>query len=332
MKKPTPRLTALQETELATLWDVLPHPTTGHVVRLFSRKADSRGGDFARSLRELRVWASARVDRNIYVAPNPTTSTSGERHSARDVTHWSFFLIDIDPIEKKYNIKKATSHVLNAFANMAPCGVIGRPIVIDSGRGCQLWYRLPDLITDASTEEGIIKEGRVHPKTARKINGYWLAELDRRVGLTNGCRIDTSVSDLPRVMRCPGTYNVKTGKMARIIEANKTVFESLPQCLLKPIPKSALIDPVLKPGAPGLTWQKAHSKLTLMAQTYLLEGQVEPGRHKVLWHTARKLCEVGVSREETYKALNRANKLKGEDNALDQKEIEHALNTAYQKD
>ena len=329
MKTPTPRLTRSQETELATLWKLLPHPSGEHVVRVFSRKGDSRGGDFARSLTELRVWASARRDRNIYVAPNPTLSTSGERHSARDVTHWSFFLIDIDPIEKKFNIKKAREHVLNAFANMA-LGVIGRPIVIDSGRGNQLWYRLCDVAVDNTQTEGVISENRIHPKTARKINGYWLAQLDKRVGLTNGCRIDTSVSDLPRIMRCPGTYNVKTGKMAKIIEPNTTVFSDLPRCLLQPIPQSALIDPVRKPGTEGLKWNKAFSRLTLMAQTYLLEGQVEPGRHKVMWHTAKKLKEAGCSLEEARKGITRANSLKGDDQKLSSEEVEHALKTAYE--
>jgi hypothetical protein len=193
----------------------------------------------------------------------------------------------------------------------------------------QLWYRLPDIFLSVGVAEGILLDGKIHPKTARKINGYWLNQLDKRVGLTNGCRIDTSVSDLPRVMRCPGTYNVKTGKMARVLEAPSHVFRDLPSALLKPIPHSALIDPVRKSGAPGQTWQKVFHRLTLMAQQYLLEGREEPGRHKVMWHTAKKLAEVGCTVEEARKALTRANSLRGDDQQLSTEEVEHALKTGY---
>ncbi len=314
------------------LWKLLPHPSPAHVVRMFSRKADSRGGDFARSITELRHWASHVIDRNVYVAPNPTVCTSGDRHSARDVTHWSFFLVDIDPIEKKYNIQRATEHVINALSNMVrdvSGEIYGRPIVIDSGRGAQLWYRLPDVLLSDAVPEGRIVDNSCHRKTARKINGYWLAQLAERVGMTNGCKIDCSVSDLPRVMRCPGTFNLKTKKMAKFLEPTDRVFTDLPRLLLQPIPQTALIDPPRKPGVPGQKWQKAFHKLTFKAQTYLLEGKEEPGRHQTVWHTARKLQEVGVTRDEADRAITRANGLKGKVQELSRGEIEHALDTAY---
>src|SRR6267142_6790534 len=85
------------QTEFAELWRVLPHPP-GSVVRLFARLKDHRDGDFARIPAEVRRFARAYADHNVYVAPNPTCSTAGSRHSAADVMHWSYFLIDMDPV------------------------------------------------------------------------------------------------------------------------------------------------------------------------------------------------------------------------------------------
>ena len=86
--------------QIDILWDVLPHPP-GTVVRVFARSLDGKqkDGDFARSAREIRNFARSWSDLNIYVAPNPSNSTGGVRHSAADVTNWSYFLIDADPIE-----------------------------------------------------------------------------------------------------------------------------------------------------------------------------------------------------------------------------------------
>jgi hypothetical protein len=146
--------------------------------------------------------------------------------------------------------------------------------------------------------------------------------------MCHGCKVDTSTSDLPRPMRMPGTFNQKTGRMARIIQYTTMVFEGLAEVLVKGTPESKLVEPDVVPIAPGLPWQMAMHRLTLSAKTYLKEGQEEPGRHKMMWHAARKLHELGVSRAEARKALAQANALRGEDQALSPEEIEHALDTA----
>jgi hypothetical protein len=48
-----------------------------------------------------------------------------------------------------------------------------------------------------------------------------------------------------------------------------------------------------------------------------------------MWHTAKKLQELGCSREEARKALRWANRLKGKEAALPRDQVEHALATAY---
>ena len=318
------------------LWEVLPHPTSASVVRLFARRGDERHGDFAANAKEIRKFARTHEGFNIYVAPNPTESTIGERHSAKDVTHWSYFLIDMDPVEKEYNAREALDIALLWLGEWQ-----GRdfkrtpPIIINSGRGVQAWIRLEDVVLDDSADPVITStalnnfQPSVRWSTARRVNGYWLKKLEEKLGTTHGCRIDTSVSDLPRVMRCPGTVNVKTGRRAKFIHASDIVFKGLASLLTVGTPKTSMVDPEpveLKPGQP---WQLVFPHLTRMAQTYLTQGQAEPGRHKVMWHTAKKLKEVGVTRAEARRALRHANKLKGEKEKLPPDQVNHALATAY---
>lgn len=297
---------------------------------MFSRGGDERDGDFARSSAEIRTFARNYRTRNIYVAPNPTCSTVGSRHSASDVTHWSYFLIDMDPVEEEYNAMGALNEALLWLGEWMGIDFSRRqPIIIDSGRGMQAWIRLADTLLD--DQEGDFESRRVDRMTARRVNGYWLKRLDERLGLIYGCRIDTSVSDLPRVMRCPGTFNVKTGRMASFIVHTDRVFTGLANRLITGTPRTAIENPEPTEGiAPGQAWQDVFVHLTRMAQVYLTQGQAEPGRHKVMWHTAKKLKEVGVTRKEALKALRWANALRGEDEELPLDQVKHALDTAYE--
>ena len=325
------------QSEIATLWKLLPHPK-GSVVRLFARKGSERNGDFARNAREIEQFAKQYVGWNVYVAPNPTSYMGGERHAAKDVSHWSYLLIDVDPVCRCERIGTNVVNLCDTCAGEAnPMWFVGEalellmdatghstgatPIVIDSGRGAQAWIRLNDVRLDNNEP--------IDRKIARKTNSYWLKWLDEEMGYRYGCQIDTSTSDLPRVMRCPGIFNVKTGKMAKFFQPSPTIYALMHERLIAGVPKSVFEEPEVPGLEAGQKWQQVFPHLTLTAQNYLLYGQEEPGRHKVVWHTARKLAELGVTREEARRALRRANELKGEEEELEPDQIEHALNTAY---
>jgi hypothetical protein len=332
----------IDEDEIRKCWELLPHPP-GSIVRVFARDRETNklDGDFARNVGEMIHFARVHERWQVYVCPNPSTGTAGVRHTAAQVSHWSYILIDCDPIEDVFDPEPALEEALLWLGewNGRDFGPKGqRPFIIDSGRGRQAWVRLQDVVLNDAVEPGMSwcagyeRDGNspwCSRVTARRVNGYWLAKLTERVGMCHGCKVDTSTSDLPRPMRMPGTFNQKTGRMARIIEPSGVVFCGLATLLTTGVPATKLVDPPAPTLRPGLPWQLVQHRLTLTAKEYLKKGQEEPGRHKVMWHTARRLKELGVERAEARRALAQANKRRGDEQSLSAEEIEHALDTAY---
>lgn len=335
----------MNQTDL--LWSILPHPSPEHVVRVAYRKDGKMVGDYARNLRELRRFTQVCTGRrvNAYCAPNPTEHTVGTRHSSSDVTHWSYILVDIDPLIDAVNPEPmpVLEEALLLLGEWLGKNLGGdRCAIIDSGRGAQAWIRLDDvplfdkcpLSAGAWVREphqripGVCTGVGIEWKWASKAMSYWLKKLDERIGTRNGCRVDTSTSDLPRLMRLPGTFNVKTGREARIVQPGTGPILGLASLMLDGTPKEVFVEHEVT-ADPGKKWQMYFSDLTREAQQYLLHGKVEPGRHKVVWHTAKKLSEVGCSRDEARKAIRQANEMNGEEQELKPHEIEHALDTSY---
>lgn len=281
-------------------------------------------GDFARSLPELIHAAEAYEGWNFYVAPNPCSPSGGVRHSTQHVTHWSWFLLDMDPqILDDYDASAALEPALLWFGEwMGRDFTKNRPFILDSGRGCQAWFRLIDF--------------RLHPeeaKNASRVMRYWLHRLKEKVGQVSGCCVDPSTSDLPRVMRCPGTKNMKTGRMARILHDNRHVFRGLSELMVTGTPIEVLMEPEPTGTCEGLPWQYAMSHVTIKARTFCLEGWQEPGRHEAMWHTVKKMQEVGIIKAEAEKAVRHGNSLcrngMGQISPLHEKDVRHALDSVY---
>lgn len=268
---------------------------------------------------ELVQFARAYEGWDFYVQPNPSSKPYGKRCSAEDVDHWHWFLVDIDPIGRPVPGKeKAAEEVIDAL--QAYAGKRYAPYWIDSGRGIQLWFLLEVYgisLADRPTYElrfvDMWDEPSVKVKTAIPIRHaisaatkYWLSQLNSRI--TNPAFvIDPSVSDLPRLMRCPGTVNRKTGAMASFM-AKGTPCAGLAEKLLDYTPaekmtvRAAVMDLAasLPDDAP---WQAAASTLTLAAMNFITLGATEPGRHSACAAAARSLAESGISEVEVLKAL-----------------------------
>lgn len=300
------------------IWNILPHLTSDHVIRLMARKGEKLVGDFASRPSEIKRFADACEGMNCYVSLNPTTRKDGIRHNAEDCTHWSWLVFDLDPISDVASPAAALDKILAHFG-----GLTGRdlfkypPTVVDSGRGYQAWLHGEDL-----------ELGENLPRTkVRKVMSYWIKRISDRLGMIHGCKLDTSCTDLPRVMRLPFTVNQKTGRMSTILKVQDENYQWLFPFLIAGTPAEVLVEkPVTSVGG---KWQFVFNRLTLSAQNYLMKGKEEPGRHQTVWHVAKSLMELGISREETEKAITRANRLKGEEQQLSDGEITHCLDTAF---
>ena len=316
---------------LKSLYGALcPPPTPDHVIRLFAKRGETRVGDYARSFAELERFVKACEGMNIYVALNPTKSTVGTRHNANDVTHWRYFPLDIDPVEPEANPVAATEHVLERAQEWFGINLEGdnRPTLIDSGRGIQVWMRLPDY--DLNSAPPIeLPEGVSFRKAVRKAMSHWLHRFADDAGTLYGCRVDTTCSDLPRVMRCPGTVNTKTGRVAKIRHTHVDPYPTLGPTILS-VPSSALVDPVGDTTQlVGKSWQEAFPYLTRKAQSYLLEGKEDPGRHETLWHTLQKFQEIGLDVTQAQAAVYHADKLRGEQYELGKLELDKVIKQVY---
>jgi len=321
--------------DVLRLWDLLPRPA-GTYVRWFARMGNDRFGGGVDTVQELALAVASADGMNFYVAPNPASTRAGTRHRAVDVTHWSWFLVDIDPVEDNARPEVVAENVLGLLNGWWDQNFdLRRPLLIHSGRGVQIWIRLEDIIMmdqkmiDWHPE---LQERRV----ARITNGFWLDKLAAEVGTLFGCRIDTTCKDLPRVMRCPGTRNVKTGRDAFLIVPSAEVYEGLAGRMIAGVPKEKFV-PVPTPVLPaGTPWQTVFVHLTLRAQEYLTNGRDEPGRHDTMFHVALCLAERGLERDEVRRAIQHGNSRwdayhPGAEMTLEPEDIEHALDTAFRR-
>jgi len=308
------------------------------IVRWGARNKDTIEGAWAGSAAELVQFAEAYSEWDFYVQLNPSAKRHGKRCRTEDIAAWEWFVVDLDPegdyVPPKDELCRAALNVERALHNY-----LGREFTalrVYSGRGMQLWFRVGEhgvtsgpgrdlngmhheFYADADFPVTAVDLWSEPPITVKKVlkvrdavtcaQRYWLGQLGSRVGVDR-IIVDPSVSDLPRLMRCPGTYNRKTGKMAHWHSGDADVQPNLGRLLLKYTPTDRLWpapavgqDGVLPEGAP---WQAAGSRINATAANTITFGATEPGRHRAMCAVARALAEVGISEVEIVKALTLA--------------------------
>lgn len=291
-------------------------------------------GGVACSAEELVAYAAQAENegRNFYVQPNPGNAFSETRCKTEDITAWSWFLVDID---RDRDLDPLTFEEADELANhaclilMSYLGVrFGlQRVIVHSGRGVQLWLRVSDnhpslqdgcatfsVREPADWHEGgdigtaVTREGavlRLH-QAIPIAQAYWLRKLAARWEQEcpdTGTSIDTTSNDLPRLMRCPGTVNMKSGLCATFIEntvekQDGGVFRLPSHLVLDYVPARDMLRamPTITPDAKPLqNWTEAVPRLSKRAREYLLDGVREPGRHQAAVAAARALAEAGCS-------------------------------------
>ncbi|MFH5822273.1 AAA family ATPase [Georgenia sp. AZ-5] len=156
------------------------------------------------------VPAELPQDRNVWFGINPVAPTMTGRGTAEDVTRWAALWADLDVKAGSLPTLEAAQAVVDTLATM-----LNTPpaFVTHSGHGLQPLWPLEHDDPAADTTD---------PDTrarAQALLRRW-GRLVARVAADHGATDVDSVFDLPRVLRAPGTVNVKDP--ARTVPATAT--------------------------------------------------------------------------------------------------------------
>jgi len=136
---------------------------------------------------------------NVYLALNAISGAlagSTRRAKASDVPRHETLLLDVDPDRDDLPQRRALLAAIGMLPRLLELSRDGeRPLLVDSGRGAQVWLRTA-----------------AEPRQAWEQIRAEFAQLLSRYE----CRLD-STSDAVRLARVPGSVNLKTGRVARII-------------------------------------------------------------------------------------------------------------------
>jgi hypothetical protein len=290
-------------------------------IRFFARNPCSQevfGGAVADAnmLVDYSEWAD-KAKFNSYIQLNPTRKLVGTRCRAEDITNWSWFMLDIDPVLPYADPMSTLERAEDLLKAQFGLKELHR-VLIDSARGVQAWYPLGPIPTseifkahtdplprsfdlkDVSDVEREMKIGDAAPRAM----AYWLGWLFERMGGTySGCNIDTSVSDLPRVMRLPFTINQKTGRRTEIKETTSLKNMSLASKLLTYAPYKVWKEKPAVEALEGALWIMYLPHMTRGGRVFLTEGAEEPGRHRAASAAMLSLMDLGCDYGQIKAAL-----------------------------
>lgn len=260
---------------------------------------------------------------NLYFGLNFTNRWDGIRIKSEDVTHAGALIFDLDPVAATPQLgdglaaaKKAVQLAENHLnVHLQPCYIF-------TGRGVQAWalidpIHLPDRDAQQRWRQGV---------------GSLLQTVSRDLGTYLGYRLDTSCSDLARVVRLPGSVNHKTGFHAHIIEPGARVS-------LAPAPnrfpetfglgfRTWSVEPVAPQDS--LTLDKVWSHLSVTARRFIADGVDEPGRHAACFASAASLREAGMVERSTLRILRTVALRCGP--PLPPAEVDRCVRNAYMRD
>lgn len=222
---------------------------------------------------------------DIYVGANPSRGTR-IKAATREVEVWRYVVIDLDPVDPECAPELAIEQVLEAGQERV-ADLIGAGNVCFTGRGAQAWIAIcPTPLSDVR-----------HRSEVERGMGAFLHWLQRRWGDGLGYRIDTSTSDLARIVRCPGTINTKTGRRAKVIRFDRNYEErgrvqGLAAERILQLAGPAPPEPIEVVNCSNLNIVAPH--LNDRARQFLRMGVHEGERHKSAYAAAANLRELGI--------------------------------------
>lgn len=297
-----------------SLWPLLTPPNDSY-IRYFAKKDGRTVGGWIRNEHHFASLITSFRDSkwDAYIQPNPSLSKLGKRGSTADTHELRWLLVDIDPI---------VSDSLDFEYSLCMDGRTWIPTVaIKSGRGIQLWYRLDHALLTKDIHE---------KELARHIVAHFLRHASFIDPINHEFWKIDFLPDLPRLMRMPGTYNSKNGKMALLLEVNED-YRMLTHDLMEwagPSPEHYEL-----PKMEGQVWQQVISHLPRDVRRYIMEGVEAGDRHRLAFATAAALRDVGTPFENAlvavYRGSDRCRPARDEDRSFTTAEITRAVKGAY---
>lgn len=236
-----------------------------------------------------------------YIALNPTVTQVTTKSKSADVTHWSFILLDIDPLpNSESNPIFCLGHVLGklvdhpTLSKLIPCVYL-----IDSGRGAQGWIKLDSMPLPTINDHF----------RAERATRWLFTQLSHFT--TAGCEIDFSCSDLSRLARLPGTVHSETNRFANFVYPGQQVHNTFPCARLLELFDADKDEPPIQPPT---TFAHAHISgllpyMNTTAAGFLTEGSLKNHRHRSAYAAARALREFGKTQEEVLPLIIRGGQL-----------------------
>jgi len=302
-------------------------------MRVFARssKTGATYGNTILTPETLVNWASHCIKRgyNVYIQMNPTRKKGAGRVSSADISHWCWFLVDLDPTSERPDLGLAEEFVGYFMMNYLGLTKLHYHLV-NSGRGWQLWFPLKvEYLGEGIDDPKVAVHTQSLPRmfdlydisedntmllplreAAPRAMSYWLNLMKQRLEQAApncGVTIDTSVSDLPRVMRMPGTLNFKTFREAHVMREAKGVNLGLGHKLIHYAPYNVWRndDAATYAMAEGATYHHylVHPGMKVAARKFITEGETEGGRHKAAAAALLSLKELGCNATEAEAAL-----------------------------
>lgn len=264
--------------QLAETWDIFQHDGR---VRWFAKDSARRYGGWLDSATRLgaAIEVATQLGRDFYLQANVCRpGFAGVKCATRDITHWRMVVLDYDPASGDPGGLEVPAPVCN-YPLAGDLDMGSMCVGVHTGRGWQYWLRLRpwEVRQDHATIErgtaAFIRRFREHP----------------------GWKVDTSCSDLARVVRCPGSVNTKTNERAAIVSSGHAPdIHGTILSLAGPPPEPAT--PVAGVESGNLLGVLPH--LNASSRGFILRGLTAPGRHARAFSTTKNLHEVGASREQ----------------------------------
>ena len=275
----------MKEAEVVAFWKMLRHKEQTE-LRAIIPKIETRSHHFSTQEELLNFIQKYEGGFNIYLGVNERKKNGT---TAEDVICLTTIPIDIDCVKKPASDEDIIE-AMNVASKIILDGEqqgLKKPFISFSGNGYQLFYCIPPIELDEKNFREIEAKVQTFERMLQQKYNTELVKLD-------------NVGDLPRIMRIPSTFNIKSKTYSSIVNADFQEDEFLRQQILDlEIPKIKI--------AYGIVTEEIKNKLTSDPDIEpLMNGNLfgKQSRSEAEMYLVCKLIRVGLTKEEIFKVMS----------------------------